>query len=78
MSTSKHPAPGHETVTPPDDLERNPGIGASRGVTEAGGLTQEEEDPDSIAGDNTVEGDTANDVDRTGAVNPQQRGRTNA
>lgn len=78
MSTSKHPTPGHEVVTPPDDLERDPGIGASKGVTRAGGLTRSEEDPESIAGDNTVEGDVANDVDRTGAVNPQQRGRTNA
>lgn len=78
MTTSKHPAPGHETVgSANDDLQVDPGIGASKGVTAAGGLTGEEEDPESIAGANTVEGDTANDVDRTGAVNPQQRGRTN-
>ena len=79
MSTSKHPEPGHEVVTPDiDDLACDPGIGASKGVTRAGGETRAKEDPSFIAGENTVEGDTANDVDRTGAVNPQQRGRTNA
>ena len=80
MSTSKHPTPGHEVVGSdfPDDVADSPGIGQSKGVTAAGGLTREKEDPSFIAGDNTVEGDTANDVDRTGAVNPNQRGRTNA
>ena len=79
MSTSKHPEPGHEPVKPAiDDLDCDPGIGASRGVTAAGGLTRAKEDPSFIAGENTVEGDVADDVDRTGAVNPQQRGRTNS
>ena len=79
MSTSKHPQPGDEPVKPAiDDLQCDPGIGASKGVTAAGGLTRSKEDPSFIAGVNTVEGDTANAVDRTGAVNPQQRGRTNA
>ncbi len=78
MSASKHPKPGHETSKLPiDDLICDPGIGASRGATMAGGETQEREDPESIAGENTVEGDVANDVDRTGAVNPLQRGRSN-
>ena len=79
MTTSKHPAPGTDSNDlPMDDLACDPGIGASKGVTEAGGLTREKEDPSFLSGDNTVEGDVANDVDRTGAVNPGQRGRTNA
>ncbi len=78
MTTSKHPLSGHEPdPLPADDLETNPGIHESRGVTRAGGLTGEREDPADIEGDNTVEGDVADDVDRTGAVNPNQRGRTN-
>ena len=79
MTTSKHPAPGQDANDlPMDDLACDPGIGASQGVTEAGGLTREKEDPSFLAGDNTVEGDVDNDVDRTGAVNPLQTGRTNA
>jgi hypothetical protein len=78
VSTNKHPTAGHEPdPLPADDLQTNPGIGESRGATLAGGLTQTSEDPADIEGDNTVEGDVASDVDRTGAVNPLQRGRTN-
>ena len=78
MSTSKHPASGHEPdPLPADDLQTNPGIGESRGVTRAGGLTQQSEDPASIEGDNTVEGDVDQDVDRTGAISPDHQGRTN-
>lgn len=79
MTTSKHPPSGHAPTTlPADDLECDPGIKSSRGVTRAGGLTHEREEPSSFAGENTVEGDAMNDVDpRTGAVNPDQRGRTN-
>jgi hypothetical protein len=79
MSTSKHPLSGHEPdPLPVDDAECDPGIGASRGADRAGGLTGQSEDPDAIAGDNTVEGDVSQDVDRTGAIDPRQRGRTNA
>ena len=79
MSTNKHPTAGHEPdPLPADDLESNPGIGESRGATLAGGLTQQHEGPADLEGENTIEGDVANDVDRTGAVNPNQRGRTNA
>jgi hypothetical protein len=38
-----------------DDLERNPGIGQSKGTIATG------EDPSSIEGENTVEGDEQND-----------------
>lgn len=51
------------------DLERNPGIGSSGGTTGR--------DPADLAGENTFEGDVMNDVTRTGAINPDQRGRTN-
>ena len=72
MSTSKHPKPGHEVQPlPADDLTCNPGIGSSRGTTRAGA------DPEEIAGDNTVEGDVANDVTYGGGIDPEQRGRTN-
>lgn len=67
---SKHPAPGNQPVKPPDDLERNPGIGQSPGLDRHIGLEE-------LAGDNTVEGDIENDVDATGAINPAQRGRHN-
>ena len=46
----------------PDDLERNPGIGQSKGTFATG------EDPESIEGENTVEGDTENNADSAGAV----------
>lgn len=78
MSTNKHPSAGHEPdPLPADDLATNPGIGETRGVTRAGGLTQEREDPADIEGDNTVEGDVDQDVDRGGGISPDHRGRTN-
>lgn len=72
MSTSKHPAPG-QAVPPRDDLETDPGIGASRGTTIAG------EDPHILREDaeNTEEGDVANDTDATGAPTPLDQHRTN-
>jgi hypothetical protein len=72
MSTSKHPPPGRATP-PRDDLETDPGIGASRGTTIAG------EDPHILRDDaeNTEEGDVANDADATGAPTPLERHRTN-
>ena len=69
---SKHPpanSPG--TIRPQSDLDRNPGIGQSKGTTAAG------MDPDAIEGENTVEGDVENDVDATGAVRRNPQGRTN-
>ena len=72
MSTSKHPPSGHTPTTlPRDDLEDNPGIGASKGTTISG------EDPEILEGENTYEGDVENDTDAAGAVTPQERHRTN-
>jgi hypothetical protein len=69
---SKHPQSGNEPdPLPADDLACDPGIGQSKGTTIAG------EDPSFIAGENTVEGDVANDVTPTGKVDPHRRGRTN-
>jgi hypothetical protein len=72
MSTSKHPAPG-EARPPRDDLETDPGIGASRGTTMAG------EDPHILRedGEDTEEGDVGNDADRTGAPTAMKKHRTN-
>lgn len=70
MSTSKHPPAGHEAdPLPADDLACNPGVGQSRGT---GGSDLVE-----IEGENTVEGDVANDVGPNGEVDPRHRGRTN-
>jgi hypothetical protein len=70
MSTSKHPPPGR-AVPPRDDLETDPGIGASRGTTISG------EDPHILRDDgvNTEEGDVGNDTDATGAPTPIERQR---
>jgi hypothetical protein len=69
---SKHPSSGTTgDVNPPDDLERDPGIGQSKGTTATGA------DPEEIAGENTFEGDVENDVTSTGSVNPNQQGRAN-
>lgn len=72
MSTSKHPGPG-EARPPRDDLETDPGIGASRGTTMAG------EDPHILRddGENTEEGDVANDADALGQPTAQKKHRTN-
>jgi hypothetical protein len=72
MSRSKHSPSGHTPTTlPRDDLVDNPGIGASKGTTISG------EDPHILEGENTYEGDVENDTDRTGAITPQERHRTN-
>ena len=73
MTSSKHQqGPGQDTPRPPDDLERNPGIGSSKGVHTRTGTN-----PEALEGDNTAEGDVMNDTTRQGAVNPNQQGRTN-
>lgn len=69
MSSSKHDK-GESPFQ--DDLERNPGIGQSKGTTATG------VDPLQTDGDNTVEGDVENDVQGSGGVDEHQRGRTNA
>lgn len=54
-----------------NDLDRNPGIGQSKGAFATG------EDPDEIEGENTVEGDVDNDSTPTDGVPQAQRERTN-
>jgi hypothetical protein len=71
MSTSKHdkldgPSPF------PDDLERNPGIGASEGA-----FARTDIDPTAIEGVTTVEGDVENQATRDGAAAEGKLGRTN-
>ncbi|MCI0754553.1 hypothetical protein [Teichococcus vastitatis] len=83
MTSSKHAKGGmgseereeglmQDTPRPPDDLERNPGIGSSKGVFGRG------TDPEVLQGENTDEGDTMNDTTAQGGVNPDQTGRTNS
>ncbi len=70
--SNKHLRPDETPVDLQDDLERNPGIGSSKGLfAEAGGR-----DADLIEGENTIEGDTDNDGGVAGGINPNQ-GRTN-
>jgi len=78
MSTSKHPLSGHTPTTlPVDDLDCDPGIGRSRGATASGvPKTELENEGDLEDGENTVEGDVANDVGLGGGVDPDRRGRT--
>jgi hypothetical protein len=74
MSSSKHQPSGHTPTTlPRDDLEDNPGIGASRGTTISG------EDPHILTEDgaNTEEGDVGNDADALGSPTPLEQHRTN-
>lgn len=68
MSTNKELTKGK---VGPDDLERNPGIGQSKGTFSTG------EDPEEIEGENTVLGDVENDSTATDGVPQEERGRTN-
>jgi hypothetical protein len=54
-----------------DDLERDPGIGQSKGMFQTG------EHPQTIKGENTTEGDVENDSTPTDGVPESQRERTN-
>lgn len=67
---SKHPAPDDQPVKGPDDLERNPGLGQGGGVYRQEGL-------EPIEGESTVEGDTGNNVQPDGSIDPNDQGRTN-
>ena len=70
--SNKHLRPDETPVDLQDDLERNPGIGSSKGLfAETSG-----DDADLIEGDNTFEGDTDNDGGNAGGVS-QELGRTN-
>ncbi len=55
-----------------DDLQRDPGIGQSKGAFSTG------DHPQTIKGENTVEGDVDNDSTVTDGVSEIQEGRTNA
>jgi hypothetical protein len=55
----------------PDDLERNPGIGQSKGSFMTG------IPPEEIEGENTVEGDAENDSTAGDGVPQEERERTN-
>jgi len=80
MTSSKHPKHppagpndlGADTPRLPDDLQRNPGIGASKGAFAATGA-----DPETIEADNTAEGDVMNDGAKGGGVNPSKVGGIN-
>jgi hypothetical protein len=80
MASSKHPKGpedrkaglGSDTPRPPDDLERDPGIGTSKGTFARG-----KAGPEEIEGDHTFEGDVMSDTTAQGGVNPNQTGRTN-
>lgn len=80
MTSSKHPKAspkskddlGADVPKLADDLERNPGIGASKGAFARTGV-----DPEMIEADNTAEGDVLSDGAKGGGVNPGKLGRTN-
>jgi hypothetical protein len=64
--SNKHLRPDEQPVDLQDDLDRNPGIGQSKGLfARSGG-----EDSSLIEGDNTSEGDIENDGGNAGGVNP--------
>lgn len=67
MSGSKHDK-GESPFT--DDLERNPGIGQSKGSFATG------ETPQSIEGENTTEGDRENDSTANDGIPERERERT--
>lgn len=80
MTSAKHPKHpprgpddlGADAPPLPDDLRRDPGVGASKGAFARTGA-----DPDTIAADNTAAGDVLNDATPGGGANPAERGRTN-
>ncbi len=61
---NKHLRPDEQPVELQDDLERNPGIGSSKGLF----ARTSGEDSELIEGDNTFEGDTDNDGGNAGGV----------
>lgn len=54
-----------------DDIDRDPGIGSSKGTFATG------KDAESIDGENSIEGDVENDSTHGGGADPAQLGRTN-
>jgi hypothetical protein len=65
--SNKHLRPDETPVDLIDDLERNPGIGQSKGLF----ARTSSEDMELIEGDNTIEGDTDNDGGSAGGINPE-------
>ena len=72
MTSSKHPNPDEQPATLQDDDERNPGIGASKGLF----AREDIDDASLIEGENTFESDTDNDAGRAGGVSMKDA-RTN-
>jgi hypothetical protein len=70
--TNKHLPPDEQPVELQDDLDRNPGIGSSKGLF----ARTSGEDASLIEGDNTFEGDVDNDGGNAGGIG-QEEGRTN-
>lgn len=73
MSGSKHPKSQEGEQGFESDLDRNPGIGQSKGTFNTG------ESPDSLEADNTSEGDVENDAGGPGGgvVDPDRLPRHN-
>jgi len=69
MTHTKHRKGDNQGLA--DDLERNPGIGQSKGSFMTGVPPQE------IEGENTVEGDVDNDSTANDGVPQGERARTN-
>ena len=67
MTSLKH----QKSKQPSDkDLKQNPGIGQSAGLQSA-------EDADRLKADSTFEGDTDNNTNHAGGVDPRDRQRAN-
>ena len=66
--SNKQLRPDEQPVELQDDLERNPGIGSSKGLFAMEGG----EDASLIEGDNTFEGDQENDGGQAGGINPEE------
>ena len=66
--SNKHLRPDETPVDLTDDLERNPGIGQSKGLF----ARTSSEDMHLIEGENTIEGDTENDGGTAGGINPAE------
>lgn len=64
--SNKHLRPDETPVDLPDNLERNPGIGQSKGLFAMTSAA----DVELIEGENTIEGDTDNDGGMAGGINP--------
>lgn len=72
MNSTKHDRTDLKDNPFPGDLERDPGIGKSKGTFATGA------DPDRIEGENRADGDVQNDSTYGGGADPDQLGRTNA